>query len=348
MEKTICSMPKIELHRHLEGSVRLATLVDIARQHQLKIIDPLTEATLRPLVQVVPDEPHTSQQFLSKFGVLRQFYLTSDVVARITREIVEDAAKDNVRYMELRFTPRALCHVTNSPLNDVVKLVCDTANETAKKHKIQVRFIVSMNRHEGAELGEHVLRAALNHRSRGVVGLDLAGDEANYSSLPYRDLFMRAKAAGLGITIHAGEWAGASSVWDAVGNLNADRVGHGIRVIHDMAMVHMLAERGVTLEVCPSSNLYSGIVSSLSAHPLKRLIEVGLRITVNTDDPSVCDVTLSDEISRTMSHMRLSLEQIKTMMIQAAEATFLPDEERAQLVAQFEEYMAAVVVPQTT
>lgn len=344
VETAIRTMPKIELHRHLEGSVRLATLVDIAEKHQLDIVNPITVENLRPLVQVVSGEARSSQQFLGKFSVLRQFYLTSDIVARITREIVEDAAADNVKYMELRFTPRALCHITNNPLSEVVRLVCDVANETAQLHRIEVRFIVSMNRHEGVELGEQVLRAALNNRTRGVVGLDLAGDEANYSCLPYRDLFKRAKVAGLGVTIHAGEWADAISVWDAVGNLAADRVGHGIRVIHDEPMMHMLAERGVTLEVCPSSNVYSGIVPSLSSHPLKRLIEAGVPTTINTDDPSVCDITLSDEIAHTMSHMRVPLDQIKQMMMQAAEATFLPEAEQASLVTRFKSYMAAVKI----
>lgn len=345
VQDTIRALPKIELHRHLEGSVRLETLVDIARDHHLDVVQPLTADTLRPLVQVVSDETHSPQQFLSKFAVLRQFYLTEAIVQRITREIVADAAADNVRYMELRFTPRALCHVTRSPLEDVVRLVCDTANEAASAHNMMVRYIVSMNRHEGVELGEQVLRAALNNRSRGVVGLDLAGDEANFSCLPFRGVFKRAKAAGLGTTIHAGEWSGADSVWDAVGNLGADRVGHGIRVIHDEAMSYMLSERGVTLEVCPSSNFYSGIVPALGSHPLPGLLARGVRMTLNTDDPAVCNITLSDELMRTMAHMHISFGQIKQMMLHAAQATFLPDDERAALIRAFEGHMAAAHMP---
>jgi adenosine deaminase len=343
LRTTIESMPKIELHRHLEGSLRLETLIDIALEHGIEMPDYNVE-TLRPFVQMMPGETRSDKHFLSKFAMLRQFFRTTEIVQRITREIVEDAAKDNVRYMELRFTPKALCNITDSSLEEIVPLVCDAGNEAAEQHGIMVRYIVSMNRHEPVSLGEPVLRAAINNRHRGVVGLDLAGNEAEFSCIPFRSLFQRAKAAGLGITIHAGEWAGASSVWDAIGNLGANRVGHGIKVLEDSALVQVLVDREITLEVCPSSNYLSGIVDSLEDHPLQALTRRHVLTTLNTDDPLLCNITLSDEIAVVIQYMDNTLDDIKQYMLRAARATFLPHSERENLIRQFQGYMASVKV----
>lgn len=341
LSTVVQEMPKIELHRHLEGSLRLSTLVDIAAQYDLEMPEYNIE-TLRPFVQMMPDDPRNSEHFLGKFMTLRQFYRTPEIIARITREIVEDAAADNVRYMELRFTPKALCNISELSIEEIVELVCDTANATAREQGIVVKYLVSMNRHESVELGEAALRAAIRNQHRGVVGVDLAGDEANYSSLPFRHLFLRAKSAGLGVTIHAGEWAKADSVWDAIGNLSADRVGHGVHVIGDPAMVQVLVDRNITLEVCPTSNVLSGIFGAMAQHPLRDLTRQGVATTLNTDDPLICNITLSDEIMIALEHMQLTLDEIKQMMIRAAQASFLPDAERAELVRQFQAYMDSV------
>jgi adenosine deaminase len=335
-------MPKIELHRHLEGSLRLTTLVEIAREYGIQMPGYDVE-TLRPLVQVMPGEPRTSMQFLGKFAVVRQFYRTREIIQRFTREIVEDAAKDNVRYMELRFTPKALCNITGCSADEIVPLVCEAGNAAASEFGIKVRYIVSINRHEAVELGEMALRAALRNMQRGVVGLDLGGDEANFSCLPFRPLFKRAKAAGLGVTIHAGEWSGAGSVWDAIGNLGADRVGHGIRVLQDPAMVQILVDREIVLEVCPTSNYLSGIVDSLTEHPLIHLTQLNVKTTLNTDDPLLCNVSLSDEIAMVMEKMHVSLDEIKQYTLRAARAAFLPESERSELIREFQEVLANVV-----
>lgn len=333
---TVQAMPKIELHRHLEGSLRLSTLVDIAKQYGIEMPEYDVE-TLRPFVQMMPDEERNPQHFLSKFMTLRQFYRSNEIVARVARELVEDVAADNIRYFEMRFTPKALCNITEEPLANMVPLVCDAANEAAERCGITVRYILSMNRHEALELGEQTLRAALNNRHHGVVGLDLAGDEANYDGLEFRHLFLRAKAAGLGITIHAGEWAGAGSVWNAIGNLGADRIGHGIHVLDDPAMVQVLIDKQITLEVSPSSNVLSGTTRSMEEHPLIALNERGVLTTINTDDPLLCNITLTDEIVNTIQLMGMSMKEVQQSMLRAARSTFLPDDEKQQLVQEFEE-----------
>lgn len=338
LREIIRSLPKIELHRHLEGSTRLATLVEIVNQHDLDM--PRTPEALRPLVQIVPEDERSSSQFLSKFKSLRQLFRTREIIERITWECVEDAALDNVRYLELRFTPRALSNMSGCPIEDVVPLVCETAMKAADTFGMMVRLITSVNRHESVELAVETLKASLKSQSSGIVGFDLAGDEANFSALPFRDVFNQAKAAGLGLTIHAGEWSDSGSVWDAIGNLNADRIGHGINILQDQAMMEVVRDRHITLEVCPTSNVYSGIVDTLGDHPLRRLDERGINITINTDDPGICDITMTDELLQAMTHLHFTLEDIKRLTVRAARAAFLPVAERDALVIEIQQLLA--------
>jgi adenosine deaminase len=336
-------MPKVELHRHFEASLRLETMLDIARKTGIEMPEYELE-TLRPFVQLMPGEERSSKHFLSKFMTLRQFFRSPEIIERIAREIVEDAARDNVQYMELRFTPKALANIIQIPLEATVPLVCDAANAAADEFGIIVRHIVSMNRHESVDYGEPVLRAAINNQNRGVVGLDLAGDEANFPGLEFRPLFKRAKAAGLGITVHAGEWGGADSIWNAIGNLGADRVGHGVGVLGDPAMVQVLIDRGIVLEVCPTSNYLSGVVGSLDQHPLLDLTSMGVLTTINTDDPVICNITLSDEIAGAME-MGASWDEVKQYIIRGARAAFLPAHQREELAQMFEKQLASIQVP---
>ncbi len=331
---SIHALPKIELHRHLEGSLRLDTMIDIAQEHGMEMPEYDSE-TLRPFVQMMPGEPRNMQHFMGKFLTLRQYYRSLAVVERITREAIIDAALDNIKYLELRFTPPALCNLTQASYEEVIALVCETAAKTSAEYDIDTRLIVSMNRHEAVEIGERVLEAALPFRNQGVVAVDLAGREPGFSANPFRDIFVRAKAQGLGVTIHAGEWDGPQSVWDAVGNLAADRVGHGIRSVEDLGIIHVLMERGTVLEVCPSSNVDSGVVNDMKAHPLQQLARMDVITTINTDDPLISNITLSEEIHRVMTHMGLTLDEVKSQILNAARAAFLPEAERDQLVVKF-------------
>ena len=160
--------PKVDLHRHLEGTLRLSTMLDVARAHSITVPE-----SLSGLVQVQDQDPLTFQNFLAKFNTLRLFYRSPDVIHRITREAVEDAAKDNVRYLELRFTPVALSRAERFPLHDVMDWVITSSREAAKKYKMKVGLIASVNRHESPELAEQVAWLAAEHVGKGMVGMDL-------------------------------------------------------------------------------------------------------------------------------------------------------------------------------
>ena len=331
------SLPKVELHRHLEGSLRLTTMLDIARQHGVTV--PASMFNLSGLVQVQDKDPMTFTNFLDKFKTLRLFYKSPDVIDRVTREAVEDAARDNVRYLELRFTPVALSRAEGFPLNDVMDWVVASAQEAAKKFKIKVGLIASVNRHESPELAEQVAWLAAEYIKDGLTGLDLAGNEAEFRSEPFYGIFKEAKQAGLHITIHAGEWGPAENVSDALQNLSAERIGHGVRVLESEQATQLARELGAVFEVCVTSNYQSGVVGSLVEHPLPRMFEAGLKATVNTDDPSVSRITLSHEYQHVCEELLVPMDVLKNSVIDAARAAFLPDDAKQELVTSLKKEM---------
>jgi adenosine deaminase len=324
------TLPKVELHRHLEGSLRLDTMLDIARAHSVTV--PASIIRLSNMVQVQEEEPYTFQNFLAKFQTLRLFYRSPEVITRITREAVEDVARDNVRYLELRFTPVALSRAEGFPLHDVMEWVCSAARQASEDMGVKVALIASVNRHESVELAEQAVWLAAQNMDKGMVGLDLAGNEAEFPGEPFAGLFNEARQAGLHITIHAGEWGGAENVREAIEVLGAERIGHGVRVMEDPGVVDLARERGTTFEVCVTSNYQSGVVPKLDEHPLAQMLDAGLNVTINTDDPSISRITLSNEFRLIGEDMGISDKVLKERILAAARASFLPEDEREALV----------------
>jgi adenosine deaminase len=329
---TYRALPKVELHRHLEGSLRLDTMLDIARQHGITI--PEDVLRLSTLVQVQEEDKFTFQNFLAKFNTLRLFYRSPDAIHRITREAIEDAAKDNVKYMELRFTPVALSRAERFPLHDVVDWVMISAQDAAKKHGVTVRLIASVNRHESTELAEQVAWLAVEHLNDGMVAIDLAGNEAEFKTEPFYGVIKEARQSGLRVTIHAGEWGPAANVKEAIEELGAERVGHGVRVLEDESVVALAREHGTAFEVCVTSNYQSGVVGSLDTHPLMKMLDAGLNVTINTDDPSISRITLSHEYYTACEDLHMPQNTLRQRIVAAAQSCFLPENEKEKLVKQ--------------
>jgi adenosine deaminase len=323
------ALPKVELHRHLEGSLRLETMLDVARRHQITI--PYNITKLSELVQVQNGEPFTYQNFLAKFATLRMFYRSPEVIHRVTREAVEDAAKDNVQYMEMRFTPVALSRAERFPMGEVIDWVCESSQDAAKKFGILVRLIASVNRHEDPALAEQVAWLAAD-RGHCIVGLDLAGNEAEFNGQPFIGIFREAHQAGLRLTVHAGEWAGAASVREALVDLNAERIGHGVRILENEEVVALAQERRTAFEVCVTSNYQTGVVESLASHPLMEMVQKNLNVTIGTDDPSISQITLSDEYRQAGEGLGMDPVTLRQCIMASAEASFLPEQERMNLV----------------
>lgn len=330
----LAALPKIDLHRHLEGSLRLPTLFEIAQKNGLDL-PARTIEELRPLVEV-NERDRDFRDFLAKFDVLRRFYQSPEAIQQVAYEAVADAAQDNVRYLELRFTPMALAKARGYPLEEVTDWVIEAVNRAQADHNIRVRLIANFNRHESLEIGRRVTQIAVDRKDKGIVGLDLGGDEANYPAAPFAPLFRRAREAGLSITVHAGEWSrDPGNVRQAIEDLGCTRIGHGVRVVVDSSVVMLAKERGVAFEVCITSNVQSGVVRSLHEHPLRDMYTLGLRTTINTDDPSVSGIVLTDEYRIAVEELGMSRDDVKRHIVTAAENAFLPPEERAALATEF-------------
>jgi adenosine deaminase len=323
------SLPKVDLHRHLEGSLRVETMREVIHDHAITL--PMTP-DLSTLVQMQPNDPSNFETFLSKFQTLRLLYRSPEIIRRVTREAIVDAAADNVRYLELRFTPAALSRVKQFPLAEVMDWVVDSAAQASRECGMMVRLIVSINRHEPVALGEETTRLAVDRRERGIVGLDLTGNEAQFSAEPFLDIFRQARQAGLKLTVHAGEWGGAGNIRQALEEFEADRIGHGVRVLEDKNVLALAAERRTPFEVCLTSNFQSGVAAGFDGHYLPRLLEAGVNVTLNTDDPSISGITLGDEYSLACEGLGISRPALNDCILAAAQAAFLPDAERRVLV----------------
>ena len=334
------NLPKVELHRHLEGSLRVPTMMEIVRAHNL---DVKNTGYLRPLVQVDHQEPYTFENFLAKFGTLRLFYKSPEIIKRITWEAVEDAALDNIRYLELRFNPVALSRAEGFPMGQVVDWVIESVKEASAQYEILVRLIASINRHESIAQAQKVLEIAMARKNQGIVGVDLAGNEAEFSAEPFQELFKISQKEGLRVTIHAGEWGGADNVRQAIEVLGADRIGHGIRVLEDPGVVTLARERGTVFEVCVTSNHHSGVVEQLGDHPIKQMHQKGLNVTINTDDPSISRIDLSNEYQTITGLLGMPIGVLEERVLAAARASFLPDNLRSRLAAKLSEEFKEII-----
>jgi adenosine deaminase len=210
--------------------------------------------------------------------------------------------------------------------------VCKAARDAEKKYKVIVRLIASVNRHEPLELAEQVAWIAVEKGRENIVGLDLAGNEAEYPAAPFIPLFNEARQAGLKITIHAGEWAGAQNVREAIEKFSADRIGHGVRVLEDDFTTALAREHGTVFEVCLTSNYQTGVVKSLASHPAPQMLARNLNVTFNTDDPSISQITLSNEYRVAVEELKIPRETLQERILAAAQAAFLPEGEKKKLV----------------
>ncbi len=326
-------LPKIDLHRHLEGSLRLDTLADIAIEHGIDLPSYDIEK-LRPYVQVT-DDPPDFHRFLEKFKLLRHFYTSREAVQRIAREAVLDAAADNISYLELRFNPVALARTQDFVLSDVVEWVIEAVDKTQQEVGIRTCLLLQIGRNEPLAVAEEIVELALTFHGPLIRGIDLAGDEVNYPAQPFKPLFRKARDAGLGITVHAGEATGAESVRVAIEELHAQRIGHDIHAVESSQVVRLVYDCKVALEVCPTSNFQTGAIPRITLHPLLDLFSLRLPVTLNTDDPSVSDTTLSDEYVVAVRAIGLPKEMIYRALRNSVEAAFIPEKEREGLRKQF-------------
>ena len=308
-QTSLRALPKVELHRHLEGSIRPESFVELAREANLP------KYWLSRSASIMNPGERGFAKFLKIFGRLRELFVSRDSIERVAREAVEDAAMDSITHLELRFSPAGFAAKSGESPTRVARWIIDAATREARRHKIRVTFIATIARHFSLDRNKPTLTAALD---LPFVGMDLAGDERNFPAGPFYRIFKKARKAGLGITIHAGEAGGPENVKEAITDLGASRVGHGIRVLDDPAVVQLAKEKGTVFEVCPTSNLTTAVVRKSR---LRRMWEEGLKITLNTDDPAIFRIDLTKEYEFALRE-GFSIAELEKMRKTAQKAAF--------------------------
>ncbi|AWC95125.1 TPA: adenosine deaminase [Morganella morganii subsp. morganii] len=322
------SLPLTDLHRHLDGNIRLSTILDLARQHNLPLPAYETE-TLRPHVQVMSNEPDLVQ-FLSKLDWGVSVLTDLDACRRVAAENVQDAVIAGLDYAELRFSPYYMAMKHHLPVEGVVEAVLDGVASEVRNSPVRINMIGILSRTFGTDACHEELNALLAHHER-IVALDIAGDESGYPGDLFTDHFRKARDVNWAITAHAGEAAGAASIWQAIRDLGAQRIGHGVMAIEDPALMDYLAEHRIGMESCLTSNIQTSTVPSLAAHPLKQFLAHGIAATINTDDPAVEGIEIAHEYNVAAPAAGLTRTEIEQAQINGLEIAFLSAEEKTAL-----------------
>lgn len=323
-------LPLTDIHRHLDGNIRAQTILDLGRQFNLALPANSLDA-LRPHVQVTQNEPDLVS-FLQKLDWGVKVLGDLEACRRVAKENVEDAARAGIHYTELRFSPGYMAMNHNLPIAGVVEAVIDGIRAGCQQHQVEVRLIGIMSRTFGEEACLSELEGLLAHRDH-ITAVDLAGDELGFPGSEFLSHFTRARDAGFRVTVHAGEAAGPESIWQAIRELGAERIGHGVKAIEDRALMDFLAEHRIGIESCLTSNIQTSTVSSLAHHPLKAFLDHGILATINTDDPAVQGVEIGHEYEQAAPAAGLSQAHMRQAQENGLAIAFLSEAEKAAIRA---------------
>jgi len=322
--------PLIDLHRHLDGSVRLETILDLGRQHGIPLPGKTLEE-LRPHVVITTPQPGLIE-FLAKFRWMTGVLADYDACRRVARENVEDAKREGLRYLELRFSPLFMADAHNLDPSKVTAAVVEGVREGEEATGVKANLIGILTRTYGPVRARRELRALLDHKKE-IVALDLAGDEGNWPAELFTEHFQEGRDAGWNVTVHAGEAAGAQSIVTAVEKLGAKRIGHAVRAAEDPAVMDLLRERRIGIEANLTSNVQTSTVSDYASHPLKKFLEAGLLATINTDDPGISGIDLAYELDVAAPAAGLGESDVNRALLNAWEIAFLSAGEKGRLLA---------------
>jgi adenosine deaminase len=330
------SMPKTELHLHLDGSLRVETALELARTRNVDA--PRDRESMRAAL-VAPMPCRSQAELLRAFDLPIALMQDAEALERIAAELVETKAADGVRYLEIRWGP--LLHVARGlSIRDGIAAVTRGATEAADRAGIDVRLICTALRSHDPSANAELAQVAAEFQGDGLTGWDLAGpEEAFPDPLVQATSFAIARDSGLRITIHAGEWGGAAQVRRALG-VDPERIAHGPGAIDDPTLCTELIARDIALDLCPTSNWQAGIVPSIAAHPLARLHRLGVPVTLSTDDTTVSDLSLTDEYERALDLIRLTADELWGINRAALDHAFADDATIARVAAEFDAWQS--------
>ena len=321
-------IPKTELHCHLEGSIRTQTILDIAREYNL----PLPTYDVNELDKHVKvyDQMRNLEAVLAAFAIFQNSITSPEVVERIAWELFEDSAKQNIKLFEVRFSPDWAFHGHSLDWDACLEGLLRAKARAETEFDMVIGYIAITSRSMGPESCVKTVDWSMRNRSH-ILGIDLADSERDFPLQEFVPSVKKAKDAGLRVTIHTGEDTPASFVRETIELADPDRIGHGIHAIEDLQVVELIKERGITLEVNPWSNYLTNSVRTIEEHPLKKLFDLGVRVTINSDDPEVLETNLNNEYRIAHEVLRMSLNDIATCNRYAFEASLIPEESRKRI-----------------
>lgn len=323
------SLPKAELHCHLDGSMRVDTIIDLAKKQGVK----LPESDPKKLEKLLIAGPWCESlvDYLRAFDITTSVMQTAESLRRATYELAEDNAAENVRYLEIRFSP--ILH-TNGGLNltDVIDAVILGKEQAEKAFNIKIGIIVCGLRHFSAEKSLTLAELTVAYKNAGVVGFDLAGAEENFPAKDHKEAFYLIVNNNINTTVHAGEAYGPESIHQAIHYVSANRIGHGTRLREDGDLLNYMNDHRIPLEVCITSNVQTKAVDSLKNHPVKFYFNYGLRVTLNTDNRLISGTTLTDEYWLAVKEFGFTAPEIKYLILNGFKSAFLPHKKKVAMI----------------
>lgn len=336
MNSFIEKMPKVELHVHLEGSILPETLITLAQRNDV----PLPARTVEELERwyTFTDFPH----FIEIYRYFARCLRTAEDIEWITRQFLRNQAAQNICYSEVTYTAYSQYLANKIPFEEQMQAIQRARDWAAAEYDVHMGLIVDISRDLPAEEGEITARWAVQGMQQGVIALGLGGDENGNPPEKFASSFAIAREAGLPAVVHAGETGGPQSIRGALDVLGAVRIGHGVHCLEDADLVARLRAEQIPLEVCPTSNICLKLYPSLEAHPLPRLLEEGLYVTLNSDDPPMFNTSLTREYQQAAKVFGLDRQQIEQLVMNAVQASLLPPEKKSELRRAYEQAFAAL------
>lgn len=312
-------LPKIELHCHLDGSVRPQTIIDIAKEENIEI--PSYELSEIENMVKVPFNCDSLIEYLKRFNLPNRVMQSKESLRRITFELLEDATKENLKYMEIRFAP--LLHTFNGlSVSEVIESIIDGIKEAEEKYPIKANLILGCMRTMTLDDAIYVVEEGKKFLNKGVVAIDLCGAENEGFAIEFKEAIDLARSLGYRVTIHAGEAASGVNVLEAVEILKADRIGHGIGIRDIKEAYDIVKNKNIVLEMCPTSNIQTKAVNSYEDHPFYKFYKDGLKVTLNTDNRTVSNINLTKEFNNVDNIFQMSEEDYKNLYLISVDSTF--------------------------
>jgi adenosine deaminase len=343
VREDILKLPKSDLHCHLDGSLRLATLVELAREYKVEL-PTFDEERLRHTL-LCGRRVDSLESYLKAFAITLMVLQDKDALARVAFELAEDAAKENVWYLEVRFSP--LLH-TNRGLRyaEIVDAVLDGLQRAQKQYKILTGLIICGMRDRPPAESKYLAEVCVAYKNKGVVGFDLAGAEMDNPAKDHQEAFTLVLTNNINCTIHAGEAYGPASIAQAIHYCGTHRIGHGTRLIEDGDLLNYVNDHRIPLEICLTSNLQTNSVRSLDEHPFRFYFDYKLRVTLNTDNRLMSATTSTDELWLAAQHYDLSMNEVKDIIIHGFKSAFLSYRVRKNLLEEALKIMDRPIYPE--